>query len=124
MVIPSGRFPVLKFKIYYDGGETYDGDPYYAPGTGVLVIAQEDKNHGRRLELFKDYFIWTDWGWVGVNEVGFYDYLQSPGPKKVLFGRFVETEYFYSVVKKANDDQELPERTAWYEYEDTIQRRE
>ena len=29
------------FRVYYDGGNTYDGDPFETPALGVLAIVQK-----------------------------------------------------------------------------------
>lgn len=108
------------FRIYYDGGETYDGDPYYAPAFGVLAIVQIDKAHGHRIVVFSDYFVWRDGEWVGVDHIGMIDYLQQLGPRRVLFGRLVDKEYFYKVVRTAEDDPDFPERTGMYKEEKVL----
>ena len=102
------------YRIYYDGGNTYDGPPENAPFFGVLAIVQKDKNHGRRILSVYDYYVWTGSEWLGVDRIGLIDYLQQPGWKRFLTGRMVEREYFYSVVAKANDDPDFPVRTAKY----------
>lgn len=101
------------FRIYYDGGETYDGAPENAPAFGVLVIVENDRNSGRRLITTKDYFIWTWDGWRSVDFIGMLDYLQQPGWKRVLFGRMVEDEYWNGVMKRANEDPDFNERSCW-----------
>lgn len=106
----------LLFKIYYDGGDTYDGDPFNAPAFGVLAIAQKNRAHGRRVTSNYDYFVWKDdlQEWMGCDIAGMFDYLNIPGAKRVLIGRMVPKEYFYSVLKQANEDPDFPERTAYY----------
>lgn len=105
------------FRIYYDGGSTYDGAPENAPAFGVLVIVQVDKEHGRELVQGKDYFVWKDNKWYTVDFVGMVDYLQTPGWKRVLFGRMVNQDEWYKVCRKANEDPDLPPRTARREWE-------
>ncbi len=109
---------VKRFRIYYDGGEIYEGAPENAPAWGVLVIVQENRNHGRELVTTKDYFIWQgDEGWRSVDLIGMHDYLQQPGWKRVLFGRMVADDNWNATMKRANDDATFPERTAWGRYE-------
>lgn len=110
----------IPFRIYYDGGDTYDDDPYYAPAFGVLAIVQRDKAHGHRIVVFSDYFVWRDGGWVGVDHIGMIDYLQQPGPRRVLFGRLVDKEYFYDVVRTAENDKDFPERSGKYTEEKVL----
>lgn len=101
------------FRVYYDGGATYDGDPFDAPAFGVLVIVEKDANHGRHVVATKDYFVWNGSRWLSVDFIGMLDYLAQPGHKRVLFGRLVEDEYFYTVFRRANEDPDFPARTAW-----------
>lgn len=104
---------MLNFRIYYDGGMTFDGDPFDAPAFGVLVIVQKNPNHGRDLVMTKDYFVWTGTKWMAVDFIGMLDYLAQAGHKKVLFGRMVDDEYFNEIVRLANEDKDFPIRTAW-----------
>ena len=104
---------MLNFRIYYDGGETYEGAPENAPAFGVLVIIENDKDSGRRLVMSKDYFCWVGDHWLNTDQIGMWDYLQQPGWKKVLFGRMVDNDYWYSVVKRANETTDFPARTNW-----------
>ena len=101
------------FRIYYDGGTTYDGDPYDAPAFGVLVIVEKNANHGRNLVMTKDYFVYLGDRWMSVDFIGMLDYLAQPGYRKVLFGRMVDDEYWYTVVRQAEEDPDFPIRTAY-----------
>jgi len=109
----------MEFRIYYDGGGTYSGDPFYAPTLGVLAIVQHNRAHGRRVTSNFDYFVWKDdlREWMGCDRMGMIDYLVQLGPKRVLIGRMVPKEYFYTVVKMANEDPDFPKRTAYYKEE-------
>ena len=101
------------FRIYYDGSQTYDGDPYNAPAWGVLAIVEKDPDNGRRLITTKDYFVWLGDRWMSVDYIGMLDYLGQPGKKKVVFGRMVDDAYFASIMKIANEDPDFPVRTGW-----------
>lgn len=105
------------FKIYYDDFTTYVGDPYYAPVMGVLVIAEEDKEHGKRLIQNADYYLWDDRGegnqWWEADFIGLVDYLIKPGPKRVLIGRLVSNYVHQKVFDMAYHDKDFPEKTAW-----------
>jgi hypothetical protein len=107
----------MDYKIYYDGGTVYTGAPENAPAFGVLVIVQKNNAHGRYVVSNFDYFVWQGSEWMGCDFIGLVDYLQQSGWKKVLFGRMVEKEYFYDVVRQANDDPDFPPRTAYYKNE-------
>ena len=101
------------FRIYYDGGSTYEGAPENAPAFGVLVIIEKDKDSGRRYVMTKDYFCWVGDKWLATDQIGMWDYMQQPGWKKVLFGRMVDNDYWYSVMKRVIADPDFPARTNW-----------
>ena len=101
------------FRIYYDGGATYDGEPFAAPAFGVLVIAETDAEHGRRLIQNADYYCWREGRWWEMDFVGLVDYLAQPGPRKVLFGRLVSNEVHQAAFDRAYNDVDLPAKTAW-----------
>ena len=107
------------FRVYYDGGDTYSGDPFNAPALGVLAIVQRNEAHGRRVTSNFDYFVWKDdlQEWMGCDFIGMIDYLTLFGPKRVLIGRMVPKEYFYQVIRQANEDPDFPPRTAYYNEE-------
>lgn len=109
------------FRVYYDGGATWDGDPFAAPGLGVLVIVERDPDHGRRLVLGATYYTWTGDRWLPRDEIGFWDYLQQPGPRKVLFGRWVADDVWTDACRRANADPDFPPRTAWRQSEERAQ---
>src|SRR3990172_5918358 len=104
---------VPAFRVYYDGGATYDGDPFWTPVFGVLVIVEQDPDHGRRLVSAKDYYVWEHKRWWAVDFVGMVDYLARPGPRRVLFGRTVPNDVWYAAMRRANEDPDFPAPTAW-----------
>ena len=101
------------FRIYYDGGVTYDGDPYDAPAFGVLVIVEKHPDCGRILHTTKDYFIWLGKGWMSVDFIGMLDYLAQPGHKKVIFGRMVADDVWNETMKRAYEDPDFPIKTCF-----------
>lgn len=106
---------MILWRIYYADGSTVSDveSTVDAVGTrGVQVIAQYHPEAGRELLCKHDYYWWTGSRWFGGDQFGLYDYLASPGMKKVVFGRTVPTEVFGTIVKKAADDPELPLKTA------------
>lgn len=104
------------FRIYYDGGATYDDDPFNAPCFGVLLIVENDFDHGRRIVSNGDYYVW-DGRWWNKDFIGLIDYLQTPGPKKVVMGRMVANDEFNRVYAIANEDTDFPNRTAYGAFE-------
>jgi hypothetical protein len=109
----------MDFRVYYDGGETYSGDAYAAPGLGVLCIVERDELHGRRLITQGDYYVLRE-RWYAVDFIGLVDYLLQPGPRKVLVGRLVERNVYYDAIRRAEDDPEFPPRTAWVAGEERV----
>jgi hypothetical protein len=106
----------MRWKIYYDDGHTYTGDPYHAPVLGVLVIVEVDADHGRRLITNADYFCLEDRGdgerWWEADQVGLIDYLIRPGPKRVLIGRLVPNAVYERVYQSAYSDPDFAPKTA------------
>lgn len=96
---------MVKFRIYYEDGSTYQEDPFYAPATGAQVIAQADpaRVKGFGLLLGKDAYCWKDGYWFQCDVAGMWDYvMEHPGPLKVLFGRMmVRNEEYYKIVNRA-----------------------
>lgn len=113
----------MKWRIYYDGGGIYsdeDGAPENAPGVGVLIIAEQDADAGRRLIHGKDYFIWKDGHWLEVDRAGLFDYLFcQTGYKIVLAGRIVTNVVFQTAYARAYYDDGLPVKTAGAAFERT-----
>lgn len=97
----------VKFRVYYDDGTTYIGDPFIAPATGVVVIACEDTkaNKGFRMTMSKDAYFLKDGRWWGCDVMGMYDYLMSyVGPKAVLFGRTIRDDLYWDIVSRATKE--------------------
>ena len=103
------------WKIYYGDGSTFshkDGDPSDAPAWDVQVIVQLDPQTGRYNQTGDDYYVWRE-KWVGVDQVGFIDYLAHECPSIVKFGRTIGNERHKAILKKANEDTDFPPRSAW-----------
>lgn len=107
------------WRIYYDGGATYTGDPWLAPVFGVLIIVVRDRDHGFRLISNGDYYCWItkEETWRQVDYIGMVDYLQQPGPKRVLFGRMISTNAWNEAVKAAMNDPDFPPKTGFAQNE-------
>lgn len=96
----------MKYRIYYADGWTYDGDPFFAPNTGVQVVAQEDGSKVRIMSG-KDAYYWKpESGWHACDTLGMWDYLfMYRGPKALLFGREMERdEEFFKLRRRALDE--------------------
>ena len=106
------------WKIWYDNGVVYSGNPEDAPGVGVLVIVQEDDRHGWECLEGKEYFYWEDKGkgakWWAADREGFFDYMfNRPGKKVALLGRFVEDDDFDRIHQEAMTDPDFPKKTGY-----------
>lgn len=99
------------YKIFYDDGSTYTGNPENAPVFGVLVIVEDDKDYGRRMVHHFDYYCWDNRGdsmqWFPSDFTGLIDYLSSPGFKRVLIGRYVSDKLFTKIFTTALNDKDF-----------------
>jgi hypothetical protein len=105
----------MRWKIFYSDGTTYsdkDGDPFDAPARGVQVIIVEHPQVGRNVITKENNYWWTGERWFGGDLYGLYDYLQDAGPKKVIFGRIIDSVQYHEIVSKALIDPYLPPKTA------------
>jgi hypothetical protein len=95
------------WEILYEGDKTYtsrDEDGVAAaPTRGVLVILQDDADVGWYLQSGGDYYVWLDLNeaWLSVDIFGLFDYLASPGWKRVLFGRMTTNSEYQEVYHRA-----------------------
>lgn len=108
---------MIEWRIYYEGGVTFsneDGTPFDAPSRGVMVISVAEPAIGRQLVSRFDFYWWHSDKrfWFGGDVNGLWDYLSDPGPKKVLFGRFVKNDEYQVVIKQAIEDPDLPVKSA------------
>lgn len=112
----------INWKIYYGDDTEYtnvDGPPELAPKRNVQIIGVSDYHTGHRLERENDYYVWAPerGGWRGCDQFGLYDYLIDPGFKIVLFGRMLNNAEFARIFKKAQNDPDLPRRSAYLKEE-------
>lgn len=91
----------MRWIIHYGDRQTFsdeDGDALDAPALNVQCIVQaaDDPNNslGRGLQAEFDFYWFepeAEEQWVGGDIFGLWDYLTRPGPKKVIFGRSIDT---------------------------------
>lgn len=107
-----------KWRIYYDGGATFEGEPEKAPFFGALLVVEQDEEHGRRF-VIGDYFVYdVERGrWWGVDKDGRNDYLQRPGWKRYLVGRMLPNKEWIEVWRRAEADVDFPPRTGFGAHE-------
>ena len=105
----------MKYRIYYDNGNTYDGEIQNAPAFGVMCIVEDSKKHGRLIVSNGDYYVYIveEECWRSADFIGMVDYLQRPGWKKVLIGRLVDDQTFNRIFQMADKDPDFPPRTAY-----------
>ena len=94
-----------KWLVYFGDGTTWHGDPFHPPQrVDVQVIAREKPDRRRPgLDHGKHYYVWRDDEWCGVDEGGYWDYVQLHlGPQSILCGRTMgRNEDFWAIVSRA-----------------------
>lgn len=97
----------IRWVIYYSGGKTFsnrDGDPWDAPRSNVLCIAQANAGCGREVLGEQNYYCWhfDDDCWVPHDTDGLIQYLDGPGCNKVrLRGYWIRRERYFRVRREA-----------------------
>jgi hypothetical protein len=91
------------FRVYYGDGMVYDSATGGKPAArNVQVIVQEHPDVGWHTQSKKDYYIWRDGRYVGVDLFGVFDWLLDRGD--ILFGRTLTQKQFDAIMKKAIAD--------------------
>lgn len=99
-----------RFRIYYDDGSTYSGDPFLAPQVGVQVIVLESQTDRGFILIYSKslsgYYCLRNGAWFVTDDAGFWDYLLiHQGPKKIIFGRtMARTDEFWKMIKRASSE--------------------
>ena len=102
-----------RFRIYYDDGSAYVGEPADAPGLGVVVIVQPDEDVGRMVMSRWDYFCLHDDGQWWVHDLtGLMDCLALPGFNRVLIGRTVSQDDWQAINAAALADPDFQPKSA------------
>ena len=108
----TSEMPVI-WRIYYGDGATYssdDGSPLEAPPMNVQAIAEQDPDVGRSIWHGKDFYLWRDGIWHGVDWFGVLDHLMEMGLLKT--GRTISTDEFRAIYQQAVNDPEFPPKSA------------
>lgn len=92
----------MSFTIYYDDERISlftSMENLYTLGV-ICIVDYHDTPH---IHEGSDYYVWQfrEDGWTGVDIFGLWDYLQSYGMKKVLFGRTVSNSLFDRIHNRA-----------------------
>jgi len=110
--------PEILFKVYYSDGTTFSGTKDNVGDTPMwegLVIVQRDKNHGRRIVIGGDFYVYENDGWISCDMFTMMQYLARKGmEKRIIVGVMVSQEKWNETVKRAYDDLDFPEKTASY----------
>ncbi len=115
----------MRWVIEYTDGSTFsneDGNPADAPGGGVLAVSQEDSTVGRLTYSGNDYYIFSEdyGGWMGMDVLGFVQYVMDAGPLIIKLGKGMPTGKFIDVMKRIRSDPRLPKKSAYYRWENQI----
>lgn len=102
----------MKWRVYYSDS-TFEGPIEEAPERDVLIIIQEHPRVGWAMIHSADYFIWDNTFWRGTDIFGLWDYLATPGWKRVLFGRQVPDTEWQEVYQRAKADREFGKKEGY-----------
>ena len=104
----------MDWRVYYDDIEpvTSSTPPDFVPASGVQAIVQRNDN-GFEVLNGEHYYVWKDAKWYAMNEHGLWDYLSSPGWKRVLFGRYITKSAYNDILVTAQNDTDFPHKSAW-----------
>lgn len=105
----------MLWRIYYGDGSTYsdeDGSPYYAPKSDVQAIAVADPAVSYIVLTRADFYCydpeWSTPNWRTMDDWGFTEYMREPGPRLVLFGKWVGNHEYQALITRISN--ELGER--------------
>lgn len=97
----------MDWLVYFGDGSTWNGDPFYPPQrTDVQVISRRTENGGIGLIHGKDYYVWRDSDWVGVDAGGLWDYVMTYlKPQSIILGRTtIRDTDFWNLVSRAKHE--------------------
>ena len=102
----------MRFRIYYADGmySDTDGDIFDAPAWGVQFVTTIGPG-GRWWGRYGEDYYWLDGDIIEGGDLGgLFDYLQRPGPRKVLFGRTIPDDQWSVLTERALHDPDYPQR--------------
>ena len=108
-----------RWKIWYGNGSTFSdaaGPPGAAPPLDVQVIAQADPDVGRLMVCRKDFYVFHDGEWYGVDWFGLLDHLMALGIVKA--GRTRSNRDYDALYRAAVADPDLAPKSARHWLED------
>ena len=87
-------------QVFYGDGSVVE----FAPGVptrNVQAILQPHLDVGAEIVTGGDYYVFEDGHWRAVDIFGLFDFLMDTG--LVLFGRTINSEEYYKIMKYASD---------------------
>lgn len=119
--------PPIAWRIYYADGTTFDsteGEPWEAPGVGVVCIVQPDPDTGRTIQARWDWYAWhrDTRDWWGHDPFGILDQLTADRLDRVASvkaGRTVSATEYRAIYDRANADPDFAPRSARHPSERT-----
>lgn len=92
--------------VFYGDGSTFDsraGGPDAAPARDVQMIYQHRPRDGQQKLAGVHWYVWRDGRWDGLETVdAIWDYLWSPGWKRVLSGRRIDSDTLNQISASAH----------------------
>ena len=85
---------------------------------GVQVILQVDEEVGFVTLKGSDFYVYQFDNWIGMDQVGLWDYVFQPGKKIIKCGRYVSNERFREILDIAIKDDNFPNKSGWYKHEE------
>jgi hypothetical protein len=112
----------MRWKIFYGDGTTYsdsDGTAWDAPPVNVQALVVNDPQHGWYCCRADDFYwyIPEEDRWYSGERFGMFDYLTQPGMKKIVFGRSIPDDEYQTILNRAINDPDLPQKTGWQAHE-------
>lgn len=105
--------------IFYEDGHftSFDGTPWEAPRTGVMIIAEANDHIGWKLSHGLDYFYYEPerGGFATCDQYGSYDHLIRAKQPCLLFGRMMSTPEWQKFFAKCKAM--LGEKEGWWQVE-------
>ena len=111
----------MKWRVYYADGSTFDGEGDgsivpFGQRFEVQIIVQSDKDHGRELVHFADYYLWRSdkSRWVGVAGDMSAMVALTKHTKEItclMWGSQMDPYEWAEVQRQANTDPGFPRKT-------------
>jgi len=94
---------VVRWKIWYDDGETYcsdDGPAEEAPIDGIQMILERKENNTLNHHYGHDYYMWTGENWVAGHIGSLEKWIRKVLPQ-VKYGRWTKDSIYTKAMEEA-----------------------